>query len=185
MISSVMSARVLVVEGNLLLFSVLTSPVFSTTASSAGLTSTPVPDGSFTSLWLKKAPTALARFTSAGIRDCDPQFHGNTVRGKGNREIKHWLTGKRASLSLSCFLSYQYNQVHNTIQYILYIYISFVAAKHHKPQFFTKTPRTSQALTTLQLFCGTFIFSKRRFKKQKKRLIFVAFFIIIIFVCEI
>lgn len=86
--------------------------------------------------------------------------------------------------------------MHNTIQYIhnIYSYISFVAAKHHKPQFFTKTPRTSQALTTLQLFCGTFIFSKRRFKKK---LIFVAFFIIIIiiiisiiiiiiiFVCEI
>lgn len=173
MISYAMSVRVHAAEGSLPHFSVLTSLVFSTTANSAGPTSTPAPDGSFTSPWSKRGPIARARFTSAGIRDAtwrhSPREGRCTI---GSQEKEH----RSASPAL---LSYQYNPVHNTIQHILYIYISFVAAKHHKPQFFTKTPLTSQALTTLQLFCGTFTFSKRRFKK---RLIFVVFIIIMIII---
>lgn len=157
--------------GNLLPFSALMSPVCSTTASSAGPTSTPVRDESFTSRWSRKEPTVRARFTSDGTRG---------VTQSEGREMKHWLTGLKALLRFT-FSPKQYNRVRNTV-YNIYIYISFVAANHHKPQFFTKTPLTSQALTTLQLFCGTFIFSKWRFKK---RLIFVGFFILIIFVCEI
>lgn len=98
MISYVMSVRVHAVEGNLLPFSVLMSPVCSTTANSAGPTFTPALDESFTSPWSKKEPTARARFTSAGTRDATTAM----VTQSEGREIKHWLTGKRASLCLSC-----------------------------------------------------------------------------------
>ena len=113
-ISCAMSVRVLAVEGNSLPFSALTSPVCSTTASSAGPTSTPAPDESFTSPWWRREPTVHARSTSAGTRDATTAMVGN--ENTGPQEEEH----RSASPAL---LSYQYNRVRNTIQYILYISI--------------------------------------------------------------
>lgn len=97
-ISCVMSVRVLAVEGNSLPFSARTSPACSTTASSAGPTSTPAPEESFTSPWWRREPTVHARSTSAGTRDATTAV----VTQSEGRETKHWFTGRRASLCLSC-----------------------------------------------------------------------------------
>jgi len=77
-------------------------------------------------------------------------------------------------------LSYQYNPVRNTIQDILYryiyIYISFVAAKHQKPQFFTKTPPHISGSDNSFVVLSSFLGGNLENKKEKEREIFVGFF---------
>lgn len=103
--SCAMSVRVRAAAASLRPSSAPTSPVCSTIASSAGPTSTRAPAASSTSRLWRKEPTGRARSTSAGTRE----------------------GGRCGSCLINLFhllLSYQYNPVRNTTQYMLYISIS-------------------------------------------------------------
>lgn len=81
-ISCATSARGRAAGASLRPSSAPTWPACSTTASSAGPTSTRVPAESSTSPWWRKAPTGLARSTSAGTED------GQAERGPRVRSVR-------------------------------------------------------------------------------------------------
>lgn len=76
----VTSVRGRAAEASLRPSSVPTSHVCSTTASSAGRTSTPVPAESSTSRWSKREPTGRARFTSAGTNERRGSARASSLR---------------------------------------------------------------------------------------------------------